>query len=110
METEQEVTTTPTETPEAVATPEGDGSNLELILDVPLAVTVELGRVRMPVRQLLSLSAGSVVELSKLAGEPLDVLINGQQVARGEAVMVNDKFGVRLTEIVSPTERVERLR
>ena len=110
METEQEVTTTPADAPEAAAMPAPEGGNLDLILDVPLAVTVELGRVRMPVRQLLSLSAGSVVELSKLAGEPLDVLINGQQVARGEAVMVNDKFGVRLTEIVSPTERVERLR
>jgi flagellar motor switch protein FliN/FliY len=96
--------------PAAAAPAENDGTNLELILDVPLAVTVELGRVRMPVRELLGLSAGSVVELTKLAGEPLDVLINGKPVARGEAVMVNDKFGVRLTEIVSPTERVERLR
>ena len=85
-------------------------TNLELILDVPLAVSVELGRVRMPVRELLALAAGSVIELTKLAGEPLDVLINGKPVARGEAVMVNEKFGVRLTEIVSPTERVERLR
>jgi flagellar motor switch protein FliN/FliY len=84
--------------------------NLELILDVPLGVSVELGRVRMPVRQLLTLTAGSVIELAKLAGEPLDVLINGRPVARGEAVMVNEKFGVRLTEIVSQTERVERLR
>ena len=92
------------------ASVEGDTGNLELILDVPLAVTVELGRVHMPVRQLLALTAGSVVELAKLAGEPLDVLINGRPVARGEAVMVNDKFGVRLTEIVSQTERVERLR
>jgi flagellar motor switch protein FliN/FliY len=96
--------------PAASAPAENDGANLELILDVPLAVTVELGRVRMPVRELLGLSAGSVVELTKLAGEPLDVLINGKPVARGEAVMVNDKFGVRLTEIVSPTERVERMR
>ena len=84
--------------------------NLELILDVPLGVSVELGRVKMPVRQLLSLTAGSVIELAKLAGEPLDVLINGRPVARGEAVMVNEKFGVRLTEIVSQSERVERLR
>ena len=90
--------------------PDGEGASLELILDVPLAVSVELGRVRMPVRQLLALGAGSVIELAKLAGEPLDVLINGKPVARGEAVMVNEKFGVRLTEIVSPTERVERLR
>ena len=80
------------------------------ILDVPLGVSVELGRVRMPVRQLLALTAGSVIELAKLAGEPLDVLINGRPVARGEAVMVNEKFGVRLTEIVSQSERVERLK
>jgi flagellar motor switch protein FliN/FliY len=89
---------------------ESESGNLGLILDVPLEVSVELGRVRMPVRQLLSLTAGSVIELAKLAGEPLDVLINGRAVARGEAVMVNDKFGVRLTEIVSQSERVERLR
>ncbi len=90
--------------------PAQENGNLELILDVPLGVSVELGRVRMPVRQLLSLTAGSVIELAKLAGEPLDVLINGRPVARGEAVMVNEKFGVRLTEIVSQSERVERLR
>jgi len=95
---------------QVVAAEGGENGNLELILDVPLGVSVELGRVKMPVRQLLSLSAGSVIELAKLAGEPLDVLINGRTVARGEAVMVNDKFGVRLTEIVSQTERVERLR
>jgi flagellar motor switch protein FliN/FliY len=95
---------------QVVATESAENGNLELILDVPLGVSVELGRVKMPVRQLLSLSAGSVIELAKLAGEPLDVLINGRTVARGEAVMVNDKFGVRLTEIVSQSERVERLR
>jgi flagellar motor switch protein FliN/FliY len=92
------------------ANAEGERANLDLILDVPLAVSVELGRVRMTVRELLALGAGSVIELAKAAGEPLDVLINGRPVARGEAVMVNEKFGVRLTEIVSPTERVERLR
>ena len=96
---------------QAAATTEGgDNRNLDLILDVPLSVTVELGRVRMPVRELLALTSGSVIELAKLAGEPLDVLINGKPVARGEAVMVNENFGVRLTEIVSQTERVERLR
>jgi len=95
-------------TPQAVG--ESEGPSLELILDVPLTVTVELGRVHMPVRQLLALGTGSVVELAKPAGDALDVLINGKPVARGEAVMVNEKFGVRLTEIVSPTERVERLR
>lgn len=106
---------TPVETQPAV--PElnapGAGSeapSLDLLLDVPLSVTVELGRTRMSVRQLLSLSSGSVIELGKLAGEPLDVLVNGKTVARGEAVMVNEKFGVRLTEIVSRTERVESMR
>jgi flagellar motor switch protein FliN/FliY len=93
-----------------VVQPDNGTGNLELILDVPLGVSVELGRVRMPVRQLLSLTAGSVIELAKLAGEPLDVLINGRPVARGEAVMVNEKFGIRLTEIVSQSERVERLK
>ena len=93
---------------EPAAEPASD--NLELILDVPLGVSVELGRVRMPVRQLLSLTAGSVIELAKLAGEPLDVLINGRTVARGEAVMVNEKFGVRLTDVVSPAERIRKLK
>lgn len=87
-----------------------EGASLDLLLDVPLSVTVELGRARMSVRHLLSLSAGSVIELAKLAGEPLDVLVNGKAVARGEAVMVNEKFGVRLTEIVSRSERVESMR
>lgn len=90
--------------------PEEERRNIELLLDVPLSVTVELGRVRMPVRQLLALGAGAIVELTKPAGEPLDVLINGKPVARGEAVMVNERFAVRLTEVVSPTERVEKLR
>ena len=80
--------------------------NFDLLLDIPLEVTVELGRTRLPLRELLALTAGAVVELGKLAGEPLDVLVNGKLVARGEAVMVNDKFGVRLTDIVSRTERL----
>lgn len=94
----------------ASAPADDERKNLDLLLDVPLSVTVELGRVRMPVRQLLALGSGAVIELGKLAGEPLDVLINGKPVARGEAVMVNERFGVRLTEVVSPNERVERLR
>ncbi len=83
--------------------------NFDLLLDIPLEVTVELGRTRLPLRELLALTAGSVVELAKLAGEPLDVLVNGKLVARGEAVMVNDKFGLRLTDIVSRTERIAGL-
>jgi flagellar motor switch protein FliN len=83
--------------------------NLDLIMDIPLKVTVELGRTRMVVSELLNLGQGSVIELSKLAGEPMEVLVNNKLVARGEAVVVNEKFGVRLTDIISPTERVEQL-
>jgi flagellar motor switch protein FliN/FliY len=84
--------------------------NLDLLLDVPLDVAVEIGRTRVAIRDLLQLGQGSVLELAKAAGEPLDVLINGKPVARGEAVMVNDRFGVRLTDIISPSERLTGLR
>ena len=89
--------------------PEKD-RNLQMILDIPLRVTVELGRTKMPVSELLNLTQGSVIELSKLAGEPMEVLVNDKLIARGEAVVVNEKFGVRLTDIISPTERVEQLK
>jgi len=85
------------------------GQTLEFILDVTLQVTVEVGRARMTIQDLLQLGQGSVVELEKLAGEPLDIYINGKPVARGEAVIVNEKFGVRLTDIISPEDRVESL-
>lgn len=93
------------------ASPKSDSrdANLNLILDIPLRVTVELGRTKMVVSELLNLGQGSVIELSKLAGEPMEVLVNDKLVARGEAVVVNEKFGVRLTDIISPTERVEQL-
>ncbi len=84
--------------------------NLNLILDIPLKVTVELGRTKMPVSDLLNLTQGSVIELAKLAGEPMEVLVNDKLIARGEAVVVNEKFGVRLTDIISPTERIEQLK
>src|SRR6478609_2912050 len=84
--------------------------NLNLILDIPLKVTVELGRTKMPVSELLNLTQGSVIELNKLAGEPMEVYVNDKLIARGEAVVVNEKFGVRLTDIISPAERVEQLR
>jgi flagellar motor switch protein FliN/FliY len=87
----------------------GAGHTLDFILDVTLQVTVEVGRARMTIQDLLQLGQGSVVELEKLAGEPLDIYINGKPVARGEAVIVNEKFGVRLTDIISPEERVEGL-
>jgi flagellar motor switch protein FliN/FliY len=79
-------------------------------MDVPLDLSVELGRARMSIQDLLNMSPGSVIELDKVAGEPLDFMVNGRLVARGEAVVVNDKFGVRITDIVSPSERIARLR
>jgi len=84
--------------------------SLDFILDIPLRVTVELGRTRMTVRDILALSQGSVIELSKLAGEPLEILVNDKLVARGEVVGVNEKFGIRLTDIISPVERIEQLK
>jgi flagellar motor switch protein FliN/FliY len=94
----------------AAANDESGDRNLDLIMDIPLRVTVELGRAKMVVSDLLNLGQGSVIELSKLAGEPMEVLVNDKLVARGEAVVVNEKFGVRLTDIISPTERVEQLK
>jgi flagellar motor switch protein FliN/FliY len=82
---------------------------LDFILDIPLQVTVELGRAQMLINDLLQLGQGSVVELSKLAGEPMEVLVNQKLIARGEVVVVNEKFGIRLTDIISPLERVEQL-
>jgi flagellar motor switch protein FliN len=88
----------------------GDGKlNLELIMDVRLAMTLEVGRTRISVRSLLALTQGSVVELDKLAGDPLDLYVNGTLVAHGEVVVTNDKFGVRLLDVVSPEKRVETL-
>jgi flagellar motor switch protein FliN/FliY len=86
------------------------GRRLDLLLDVPLDVSVELGRSRLSIQDLLGLGPGSVIELDKVAGEPLDILVNDRLVARGEAVVVNDKFGVRITDIVSQSERIARLR
>ena len=82
---------------------------LDMILDIPLKVSVELGRTKLLVNDLLQLGQGSVIELSKLAGDPLEVLVNDKLVARGEVVVVNEKFGIRLTDIVSPLERIEKL-
>ena len=90
--------------------PDTSHRNLTLIMDIPLRVAVELGRTKMVVNDLLNLGQGSVIELNKLAGEPMEVLVNDKLVARGEAVVVNEKFGVRLTDIISPTERVEQLK
>ncbi|MDR2198324.1 MAG: flagellar motor switch protein FliN [Deltaproteobacteria bacterium] len=88
---------------------EGSSKPLDFILDIPLEVSVELGRAKMIINDLLQLGQGSVIELSKLAGEPLEIFVNGKLVARGEVVVVNEKFGVRVTDIVSPMERVKSL-
>ena len=93
-------------TPTAAAGPAGD---INMILDIPVQLTVELGRTRIPIKNILQLAQGSVVELDALAGEPMDVLVNGYLIAQGEVVVVNDKFGIRLTDIVTPSERMRRL-
>jgi flagellar motor switch protein FliN/FliY len=93
------------------ATPPGAGNpvDVERILDVPVQLTAELGRTRITIKSLLQLSQGSVVELDGLAGQPLDVLINGYLIAQGEVVVVNEKYGIRLTDIVTPSERMQKL-
>lgn len=93
-------------TPGALA---GKPNNLEMILDIPVNLTVELGRTKIAIRSLLQLAQGSVVELDGLAGEPMNVLVNGCLIAQGEVVVVNDKFGIRLTDIISPSERIRKL-
>jgi flagellar motor switch protein FliN/FliY len=87
----------------------GQAGNLDLLLDVPLRVSVRLGGAKMVIRDLLQLGQGSIIELEKMAGEPMDVLVGDKLVARGEVVVVNERFGVRLTDIVSPTERIQQL-
>lgn len=88
---------------------EGISGDFDLILDIPVALTVELGRTKISIRNLLQLAHGSVVELDGLAGEPMDVLVNGTLIAQGEVVVVNDKFGIRLTDIITPQERMRKL-
>ncbi|MEI7840337.1 MAG: flagellar motor switch protein FliN [Methylococcaceae bacterium] len=83
--------------------------NLDVILDVPVIISMEIGRTNISIRNLLQLNQGSVVELERFAGEPLDVLVNGMLIAHGEVVVINDKFGIRLTDVISPSERVKRL-
>lgn len=88
---------------------EGGRNDIDMILDIPVQLTVELGRTRIPIKHILQLAQGSVIELDALAGEPMDVLVNGCLIAQGEVVVVNDKFGIRLTDIVTPNERMRRL-
>jgi flagellar motor switch protein FliN len=116
-ETESQVADTPETEPETTSDSREPAprekaerpANLELLLDVPLEITAELGRTRMIINDLLQLGQGSVIELNKLAGEPLEILVNQKLIARGEVVVVNEKFGIRLTDIISPLERIKQL-
>ena len=95
----------------AAAVPAGlEGPNLDVILDIPVSISMEVGSTEISIRNLLQLNQGSVVELDRLAGEPLDVLVNGTLIAHGEVVVVNEKFGIRLTDVISPSERIKKLR
>lgn len=88
---------------------DGTSQDINMVLDIPVTLSVELGRTKVPIKYILQLAQGSVVELDALAGEPMDVLINGYLIAQGEVVVVNDKFGIRLTDVVTPSERLKRL-
>jgi flagellar motor switch protein FliN/FliY len=107
-----EVSQTPADTPSQTTQPpeKEEIQNIDIVLDIPVTLSMELGRTRISIRELLKLKSGSVVELPKMADEPMDVLVNGTLVARGEAVVVDDKFGIRLTDVISPMERVKRLK
>ncbi len=87
----------------------GPAPDMDVILDIPVTISMEVGNTQIPIRNLLQLNQGSVIELDRLAGEPLDVLVNGTLIAHGEVVMVNEKFGIRLTDVISPGERIKRL-
>jgi flagellar motor switch protein FliN/FliY len=87
-----------------------EGPNLDVILDIPVNISMEVGSTEINIRNLLQLNQGSVIELDRLAGEPLDVLVNGTLIAHGEVVVVNEKFGIRLTDVISPSERIKKLR
>lgn len=93
----------------AKASPTGIHNDIEFILDIPVLLTVELGRTKISIKNLLQLAQGSVVELAGMAGEPMDILINGYLIAQGEVVVVNDKFGIRVTDIISPADRIRKL-
>ena len=97
--------------PKSFSAMNGDGSShdINMVLDIPVQLSVELGRTKVPIKHILQLGQGSVVELDALAGEPMDVLVNGYLIAQGEVVVVNDKFGIRLTDVVTPSERLRRV-
>ncbi|ABD81434.1 flagellar motor switch protein FliN [Saccharophagus degradans] len=90
--------------------PTNNNPDLDVILDIPVSISMEVGRTSITIRNLLQLNQGSVIELDRLAGEPLDVLVNGTLIAHGEVVVVNEKFGIRMTDVISPSERIKKLR
>jgi flagellar motor switch protein FliN/FliY len=96
--------------PEPYAVGKGGDVNLDLLLDIPVMISMEIGRTKINIRNLLQLTQGSVIELDRLAGEPMDVMVNGTLIAHGEVVVVNEKFGIRLTDVISPSERVKKLK
>jgi flagellar motor switch protein FliN/FliY len=100
---------TPIKSGAGAAAASGSMQDIQMVLDIPVQLSVELGRTRVPIKYILQLAQGSIVELDALAGEPMDVLVNGYLIAQGEVVVVNDKFGIRLTDIVTPSERMKRL-
>jgi len=107
---EEEVRAAPLEKLRSDAMPmSGDSPNLDVILDIPVTLSMEVGSTSISIRNLLQLNQGSVIELDRLAGEPLDVLVNGTLIAHGEVVVVNEKFGIRLTDVISPSERIKKL-
>ena len=113
--TENDPLDPPAAAPAQFANLQADGEHhadldLDVILDVPVTLSLEVGRARVPIRNLLQLNQGSVVELDRVAGEPLDVLVNGTLIAHGEVVVVNDKFGIRLTDVISQIERIKKLK
>lgn len=111
-EAEEGVQPAPMESFEEGARSSGEGTTpeLDVILDIPVSISMEVGNTQIPIRNLLQLNQGSVIELDRLAGEPLDVLVNGTLIAHGEVVMVNDKFGIRLTDVISQAERIQKLK
>ncbi|ACR13403.1 flagellar motor switch protein FliN [Teredinibacter turnerae] len=96
--------------PAAAPASQGNNPDLDVILDIPVSISMEVGRTSITIRNLLQLNQGSVIELDRLAGEPLDVLVNGTLIAHGEVVVVNEKFGIRMTDVISPSERIKKLR
>jgi len=97
------------EAPRPFTNADGSSQDINMVLDIPVQLSVELGRTKVPIKHILQLGQGSVVELDALAGEPMDVLVNGYLIAQGEVVVVNDKFGIRLTDVVTPSERLRRV-